>query len=88
MISRSSLTPGIAPALGSTGVRSNDIDLFSPQLYTSGDEEEPEYDLTACGAPDADDPEASTCTYERLRPMKVNTARSEARVPLALAGSP
>ena len=30
----------------------------------------PEYDLTPCGAPDADNPEASTCTYERLRSMK------------------
>jgi hypothetical protein len=57
-------------ALVDSWVKSNDIDIFSPQLYTSGEEEEPEYDLTACGAPDADNPEASSCTYERLRPMK------------------
>ena len=60
----------IKEALVESWVRSNDIDIFSPQLYTSGEEEEPEYDLTACGAPDADNPEASTCTYERLASMK------------------
>ena len=60
----------IKEALVDSWVRSNDIDLFSPQLYTSGEEDEPEYDLTACGAPDADNPEASACTYERLKPMK------------------
>lgn len=60
----------IKEALVESWVRSNDIDIFSPQLYTSGEEEEPEYDLTACGAPDADHPEASTCTYERLASMK------------------
>jgi hypothetical protein len=60
----------IKEGLVDSWIKSKDIDLFSPQLYTSGSEEEPEYDLTACGAPDADNPEASACTYERLKPMK------------------
>jgi hypothetical protein len=59
----------IKEALVESWIKSRDIDLFSPQMYTSGDEQEPEYDLTACGAPNADNPEASSCTYERLKPM-------------------
>jgi len=60
----------IKEGLVESWIKSSDIDLFSPQLYTSGEEEEPEYDLTACGQPSVDNPEASACTYERLKPMK------------------
>jgi hypothetical protein len=38
------------------------IDIFSPQLYTSGNEDEPEFDITPCPK--------DSCTYERIANMK------------------
>ena len=49
-------------ALVDSWIKSDDIDLFSPQLYTSGNEKEPEFDITPCTG--------DVCTYERLQPMK------------------
>merc|ERR1711865_1215126 len=48
-------------------VNDDNIDLFSPQLYTSGAEGRPEFMLTACGTPGS---ENSKCSWERLAPMK------------------
>jgi len=47
--------------------KSDDIDIFSPQLYTSGVETEPEFAITQCGS--TLDTER-TCSYERLKHMK------------------
>lgn len=47
--------------------KSDDIDIFSPQLYTSGVETEPEFAITQCGS--TIDTER-TCSYERLKHMK------------------
>ena len=49
------------PLMVDSWVRSTDIDIFSPQLYTSGRESSPEYDETPC---------AEGCSYERLKQMK------------------
>lgn len=49
-------------ALVDSWVTDPNIDLFSPQLYTSGNEDAPEFEITPC-------PENS-CTYERLTNMK------------------
>jgi hypothetical protein len=49
-------------ALVNAWVKSKNIDLFSPQLFTSGLEKIPEFETTPC--------DGSACTYERLRPMK------------------
>jgi hypothetical protein len=46
-------------------VHDDNIDLFSPQLYTSGTEGKPEFMLTPCGTPGQ-----SKCSWERLAPMK------------------
>ena len=46
---------------------SENIDIFSPQLYTSGVEEEPEFAITQCGNTLEKE---RTCTYERLKKMK------------------
>ena len=52
-------------------IKSDDIDIFSPQLYTSGMEESPDFDLTPCReAPSDEPPEKARCTYERLKDMK------------------
>ena len=52
-------------------MNSDDIDIFSPQLYTSGMEESPDFDLTPCReAPSDEPPEKARCTYERLKGMK------------------
>ena len=48
--------------------KSEHIDIFSPQLYTSGLEAKPEYQLTPCRSGGAT--EGSTCTWQRLKPMK------------------
>ena len=48
--------------------RSSDIDIFSPQLYTSGFESSPEFSLTPCRSGGA--MEGSECTWERLKPIK------------------
>ena len=48
-------------------VRDENIDLFSPQLYTSGTEGKPEFLLTPCGA---NATEHWKCSWERLVPMK------------------
>ena len=49
-------------------VKSKNIDIFSPQLYTSGYEPAPQFELTPCLPTDTlfD----SRCTWERLKPMK------------------
>ena len=46
---------------------SDNIDIFSPQLYTTGVEEDPEFTITQCGNTLE---EGRTCTYERLKKMK------------------
>ena len=48
--------------------RSTDIDIFSPQLYTSGYEATPEFVLTPCRS--GGGWEDSECTWERLKPIK------------------
>lgn len=48
--------------------KSEHIDIFSPQLYTSGLEGKPEYGLTPCRSGGAT--EGSRCTWQRLKPMK------------------
>jgi hypothetical protein len=48
--------------------KSENIDIFSPQLYTSGMEGKPEYMLTPCRS--GGSTEGSRCTWERLKPMK------------------
>ena len=48
--------------------KSEHIDIFSPQLYTSGLEGKPEYQLTPCRSGGAT--EGSRCTWQRLKPMK------------------
>ena len=48
--------------------RSRDIDIFSPQLYTSGFEGSPELMLTPCRS--GGGWEKSECTWERLKPIK------------------
>ena len=58
-------------ALTESWMNSDDIDIFSPQLYTSGMEESPDFDLTPCReAPSDEPPEKARCTYERLKGMK------------------
>ena len=58
-------------ALTESWMKSDDIDIFSPQLYTSGMEESPDFDLTPCReAPSDEPPEKARCTYERLKGMK------------------
>merc|ERR1712086_375144 len=47
--------------------KGDNIDIFSPQLYTSGVETEPEFAITQCGS--TLDTER-TCSYERLKYMK------------------
>merc|ERR1719217_1042656 len=55
-------------ALLDAWVKSKNIDLFSPQLYTSGHEKIPEFEITPC--------DGSACTYEHLKPMKAKWAPS------------
>jgi hypothetical protein len=57
------------PLMVDSWVKSNDIDIFSPQLYTSGREGKPEYDETPC---------ASGCSYDRLKKMKARWVPSVA----------
>jgi len=57
------------PLMVDSWVKSNDIDIFSPQLYTSGREGKPEYDETPC---------SSGCSYERLKKMKARWVPSVA----------
>ena len=57
------------PMMVDSWVKSNDIDIFSPQLYTSGREGSPEYDETPC---------ASGCSYDRLKKMKAKWVPSVA----------
>ena len=66
--------------------RSTDIDIFSPQLYTSGFEATPEFTLTPCRSGGAW--ESSECTWERLKPIKarwVLSLASEDHYPAAHA---
>jgi hypothetical protein len=49
-------------------VKSENIDIFSPQLYTNGYETSPEYTMTPCRS--AGGLDSSKCTWERLKPMK------------------
>ena len=49
-------------------VKSKNIDIFSPQLYTSGYEPAPQFELTPCLPTDT--LFASRCSWERLKPMK------------------
>jgi len=46
-------------------VRSPDVDLFSPQLYTMGYEAEPSFEQTPCGGGDSSF--KSRCSWERLK---------------------
>jgi hypothetical protein len=57
------------PLMVDSWAKSNDIDIFSPQLYTSGREGKPEYDETPC---------ASGCSYDRLKKMKARWVPSVA----------
>jgi len=57
------------PMMVDSWVKSNDIDIFSPQLYTSGREGKPEFDETPC---------ASGCSYERLKKMRARWVPSVA----------
>jgi len=57
------------PMMVDSWVKSNDIDIFSPQLYTSGREGSPEYDETPC---------AAGCSYARLKKMKAKWVPSVA----------
>ena len=49
-------------------VRSPDIDIFSPQLYTMGYEMEPSFEQTPCHG--ADSTFKSRCSWERLKSMR------------------
>ena len=49
-------------------VNSSSIDIFSPQLYTSGYEPKPQFELTPCLP--SDSMFQSRCSWERLRPMR------------------
>ena len=49
-------------------VKSHDIDIFSPQLYTSGYETNPQFDMTPCS--NQDGIFSSKCSWERLKPMR------------------
>jgi hypothetical protein len=49
-------------------VKSDNIDIFSPQLYTSGFEASPEFMQTPCRSGGGTD--QSKCTWERLKRMK------------------
>ena len=48
-------------------VKSKDIDIFSPQLYTSGYEANPDFGMTPCRPTDGIFD--SGCSWERLAPM-------------------
>jgi hypothetical protein len=50
--------------------KSRDIDIFSPQLYTSGYEANPQFDMTPCS--NQDGIFSSKCSWERLKPMKAS----------------
>ena len=49
-------------ALVDSWAKDENIDIFSPQLYSSGDEDQPEFDITPCPG--------DACTYERIASMK------------------
>ena len=49
-------------ALVDSWAKDDNIDIFSPQLYTSGNEDKPEFDITPCPK--------DACTYERIANMK------------------
>lgn len=49
-------------ALVDSWANDENIDIFSPQLYTSGNEDQPEFDITPCPK--------DSCTYERIANMK------------------
>ena len=49
-------------ALVDSWAKDENIDIFSPQLYTSGNEDKPEFDITPCPK--------DACTYERIANMK------------------
>ena len=49
-------------ALVDSWAKDDNIDIFSPQLYTSGNEDKPEFDITPCPK--------DACTYERIASMK------------------
>ena len=53
-------------ALVDSWAKSETIDIFSPQLYTSGLEPEPELTLTGCGTVKS----GRACTYERYAGLK------------------
>jgi hypothetical protein len=65
-------------------VNSTSIDIFSPQLYTSGYEPKPQFELTPCRS--SDTLFRSQCSWERLRPMQalwVPSLSSEEHYPAA-----
>ena len=64
-------------------VKSKNIDIFSPQLYTSGYEPAPQFELTPCLPTDTlfD----SRCSWERLKPMKAAPAPKPLTLAFALA---
>ena len=49
-------------------IRSPDVDIFSPQLYTMGYEMEPSFELTPCHG--ADSTFKSRCSWARLKSMR------------------
>ena len=59
-------------ALVDSWAKSKTIDIFSPQLYTSGLEVEPELTLTGCGTVKS----GRACTYERYAGLKAKMVPS------------
>ena len=59
-------------ALVDSWAKSKTIDIFSPQLYTSGLEAEPELTLTGCGTVKS----GRACTYERYAGLKAKLVPS------------
>ena len=55
-------------ALVDSWAKDDNIDIFSPQLYTSGFEASPEFMQTPCRS--GGGTEQSKCPWERLKPMK------------------
>ena len=73
MVSTSHSAPWDAPdgtkeKIVDAWVRSPDVDIFSPQLYTMGYEAEPSFEQTPCGGGDSSF--KSKCSWERLKSMR------------------
>ena len=59
-------------------VRSPDVDIFSPQLYTMGYEDEPSFEQTPCGH-GTDSLQKSRCSWDRLKSMRARWVPSLSR---------